>query len=225
MLDWQSEASRKLENTNFSSFEREEVARELASYLEDLFNEARRCGLDEAAAIQNALNELYQDARLGTKLGRARKENIMNDRTKGLWLPGSVILVVTVVCLVICEIFGVQPYIAAHFGSAANYSRVEIYPWLLVLPFLGAASAYFSRRAGSGCALRVTAGIFPVLVFFVGIVIVVPLSFGINGVKATAETFPSLAAGVLSIVVIPGLALLLGVLPFLRDSNANRRIA
>jgi len=225
MRNWEKEVSHALENTKFPASDREEISRELASYLEDLCGDARSRGLDESAATKYALDQLYEDARLGPKLRRARQENIMNDRTKGLWLPGCVSLIAIVICLVVCETLGVRPYIAGHFGSAANYSPVEIFPWLCVLPFLGAASAYFSRRAGSRPALRVTAGISPALVFLTGIVIVVPLSFAINGMPATNAIMPSLGGGILSIVVIPGLTLLLGVLPFLRDSNAKQRIA
>lgn len=225
MTDWHEKARRKLRDTGFPSPEREEIARELVGYLDDLCNEARTGGLDESEAIQRALNELYEDARLGANLRRARKENTMNDRTKGFWLPSFISLVATTVFLVIFESAGLQPYLIGHFGSAMNYSPVELFlPWLCILPFLGGASAYLSRRVGSGRALRLTAGLFPVLVFLAGIIIVVPLDFAINGVRATAAIFPSIAGGVLSMVVFPGVALLLGVLPFLRDSGAGRRL-
>lgn len=226
MPDWKREASRKLKNSGFSSAEHEDVASELAGYLEDLCIDAHSRGLDERAASDSAFGELHNDARLGPKLYRARKEGTMNDRTKGFWLPSFISLVAATVFLVIFESVGLRPYLIGHFGSAMNYSPVEIsLPWLCVLPFLGGASAYLSRRVGSGRALRLTAGLFPVLVFLAGIVIVVPLDFAINGVPATTAIFPSIAGGVLSMVIIPGVALLLGVVPFLRDSNASRRIA
>ena len=226
MADWKSEASRRLEHAKFSDSERDEISRELAGYLEDLCSDARSRGLDERAAVEHAIAELHQDARLGVKLHRARKENTMNDRTKGLWLPGLFSLTASVVSLAIFEIAGLRPDLLGHFGSVVNYSPVMIsLPWLCVLPFLGAASAYFSRRAGCGRALRVAAGIFPVLVFLAAIVVVEPLSFAFIGVPGINAILPAIAAGVLSLVVIPGVALLLGVVPFLRDRNADRRIA
>lgn len=226
MPDWKSEVSRRLEGTKFSASERDAVSSELAGYLEDLSKESCASGGNESAAIQGALDELHEDAGLGANLHRARKENTMNDRTKGLWLPSFISLVAATVFFVIFESVGLGMHLVGHFGSAANYSRVEIsLPWLCVLPFLGAGSAYLSRRAGSGRALRVTAGLFPVLVFLAGMLIVVPLDCAINGVPATNAILPGLAGAVWSMVVIPGVALVLGVLPFLRNSNASQRIA
>ncbi len=99
------------------------------------------------------------------------------------------------------------------------YSYLTIYvPWLCVLPFLGAAGAYWSRRAGSSRAIQVAAGVFPVLVFLAIFLVICPFSFAFDGLPAAG----SLAAAVVSWVVIPGGALLLGVLPFLRSSSVTR---
>ena len=226
MRDWYIEASRKLEDSKFSTAEREEISRELAGYLDELCSDARHRGLDESVAIQCALDELYQDARLGTKLRRARKENIMNDRTKGFWLPGLLSLVGSIVFFAIFEIAGLHPYRVGDFSSAVNHFRVTIFlPWLCILPFLGAASAYFSRRAGSGRTLRVVAGLLPVLGFLTGFVLVIPLVFAVNGMPGINAILPAVAAGTLSMVVLPGIALLLGVVPFLRSVDASRRAA
>ncbi len=226
MPDWLREAWRKLAGSKFSAEERDDISRELAGYLDDLCTDARSRGLDESAATERAFAELHHDARLGSKLYRARKENPMhlNDRTKGFWLPGLLSLVASVVLLAIFQIVGLRPRLVGHFGSVVNYFPVMIsLPWLCVLPFLGAASAYFSRRAGRGRALRVTAGVFPALVFLAAILVVVPLSFGISGVPGINAILPAIATGALSWAVIPGAALLLGVLPFLRSAAARHR--
>lgn len=148
----------------------------------------------------------------------------MNYRTKGFWLPGLLSLVGTVVFFAIFDGAGLRPYLAGHFGSSVNHFPVTIFlPWLCVLPFLGAASAYFSRRAGGGRALRVVAGLLPVLGFLAGFALVIPLVLAINGMPGIKAILPAIAAGVLSMVLIPGAALFLGVLPFL--GSAPRRLA
>lgn len=226
MPDWEREAQRRLERTKFPAADREEVARELADYLENLCSDARARGLDESAAIQCTLDELHNDARLGSKLYRARKERTMNNRTKGFWLPGLLSLVGSIVFFAIFEIAGVRPYPAGNFGSPVNHFPVNIFlPWLCVLPFLGAASAYFSRRAGSGRTLRVVAVLLPVLGFLSGFVVAIPLVFAVNGMPGINAILPALAAGMLSMVVAPGVALLLGVVPFIRDCSVRPRIA
>lgn len=87
MPDWSREVRGVLAKGKFSSIEREEISRELAGYLEDLYSDARNRGLDERAAIEHAIAELHEDARLGPHLRRARKENTMNDRTKVFGFP------------------------------------------------------------------------------------------------------------------------------------------
>ena len=226
MRDWHIETSRILARAKFSAAEREEISLELDGYLDDSCSDARTRGLDERSAIEQGITELNQDPRLGAKLRRARKENTMNDRTKAFWLPGLLSLVGSIVFFAIFDAAGLHPYRAGDFSSSVNHFRVTIFlPWLCVLPFLGAASAYFSRRAGSGRTLRVVAALLPVLGFLTGFVVAIPLVFAVNGMLGINATLPAIAAGVLSMVVIPGVGLLLGVVPFLRDSNERQRIA
>ena len=198
MPDWNSEVSRELKNAGFSPAECAEISRELGDHLDDLYESLRRDGLDDSAARDRALTELHEDPRLGLHLRRAREENIMNDRTKGFLLPGLLSLVGSVVFFAIFDAAGLHPYRAGDFSSSVNHFRVTIFlPWLCVLPFLGAASAYFSRRAGSGRTLRVVAGLLPVLGFLTGFVLVVPLVFAVNGMPGIKAIVPAIAAGVL----------------------------
>ncbi len=231
MPDWEREAQRRLENTKFPATDREEVARELAGYLDDLYHDARSRGLDESAATKCAVAELYEDARLGPKLRRARQEGTMNDRTKRLWLPGCIILLASALALALFDFAGFSPYFprawASNVGAEPflHYSLMIYLPWLCVLPFLGAAGAYWSRRTGSGPALRIAVGIFPAFVFLATFLVWVPICVAIDALPPAKIFLPAFAGLILSWVVIPGAALLLGVLPFLRGSRAQRRIA
>ena len=225
MPDWNSEVSRELKNAGFSPAECAEISRELGDHLDDLYESLRRDGLDDSAARDRALTELHEDPRLGLHLRRAREENIMNDRTKGFLLPGLLSLVGSVVFFAIFDAAGLHPYrVVGDFSSSVTHFQVNIFlPWLCVLPLLGAGSAYFSRRAGSGRTLRLVAGLLPVLGFLTGFVAAIPFVFAVNGMPGINAILPAIAGGMLSLVVIPGAALLLGVVPFLRSAAASRR--
>jgi hypothetical protein len=234
MRDWRAEASRKLADSRLSAAEREEVSRELAGHLQDLCDAARSNGQDEDAATQRAAAELHEDKHLGTHLYRARKENAMNlnDRVKHLWLPGLTMMLASAVTLAMFQIAGLRPYFQTVWfrGDSMTphsvYSYLTIYvPWLCVLPFLGAAGAYWSRHVGSGRAARLTVGLFPALVFLAIFLVFVPASLAMGTLPPAEAFIPAFAGLIVSWVVIPGAALLLGVLPFLRSSGVARRTA
>lgn len=231
MNDWRNQVQRELADANFSRAEREEISREIANHLEDLYESARRDGLDDSAARARALAELHEDPRLGLHLRRARKENSMNfnERTKRLWLPGLTILLSSAACLAIFQTAGLRPYFQTVWFrgdsiiSNSVYSYLTIYvPWLCVLPFFGAAGAYWSRRAGSRRPVQVVAGLFPVFVFLAIFLVVVPFRFAFEGLPGGNWYFGDVLAAVASWVLIPGAALFLGVLPFLCKRGAQQ---
>jgi hypothetical protein len=212
MPDWEREAQRRLENTKFPGADREEVARELAGYLDDLCSESRAGGADESSAIAGAARELHEDPHLGAHLYRVRLEDKMNDRTKRLWLPGMTTLFATVIVGTLVQLL---------LGS----SQLTYFLWFYSLVFIAAAGANGSRRAGSGRMLQAAAGLFPVILFFAAFVgvevakregtllVLAPSALFLRGVYFFFLL--GFNGGVLSLVIIPGAALLLGVLPFL----------
>lgn len=229
--DWRKEVSRKLANSKLSVAEREEISRELAGYLEDLCRDAPSHNLDDFAAMQIAAAELHEDKHLGATLYRARKENAMNDRTKQLWLPALTTLLASIAALTIFEIAGFSIYFPhfwnARFGSTDVWLRYSFFiyvPWLCVLPFLGGAGAYWSRRAGSTRAASIVAGIFPASVFLATFVVFVPVALAAGTLPPAKIFLPALAGQILSWVIIPGAALLLGILPFVCVDGAPRRL-
>jgi hypothetical protein len=225
--DWGKEASRKLAAAKFSPSEREEVSRELSGYLEDFCDDACNSGLDNDVAIERASAELYEDKKLGAKLFRARRGGTMNDRTKQLWLPALTILLASVALLATFDFAGFHAYygvlwLRGPVSPRAAYWRFSIYNvWLLVLPFLGAAGAYWSRRAGSNRTLQAAVGLSPLLVFLAAFAAMVHFSFALDGVPPAKTLLPALAVAAIRWVVIPGVALLLGVLPFLWGSGSR----
>ncbi len=240
MNDWRNQVRRKLARARFSAAERAEISRELADHLDDLYESLRRDGLDDSAARARAFAELHEDPRLGLHLRRARKENPMNlnERTKCLWLPGIAMIVASGAVLQILkraiysEYFA-HVHIAPGYAGSHNWilTRVLAYReasllvyvfWLFLLPFLGAAGAWWARRAGSGRTLQLATGFFPLILF-------VTVLAGVLGGEATfpfdftyvflpPRVFPMIGGFsdlLLSWMVIPGAALFLGVLPFL----------
>ncbi|MGH9710581.1 MAG: hypothetical protein ACRD37_08540, partial [Candidatus Acidiferrales bacterium] len=148
----------------------------------------------------------------------------MNDRTKQLWLPGLTMLLATMALLRISQLSALHPYYGVLFlrlsaSHPTPYWHVAMYnPWLCVLPFLGAAGAYWARRAGSGRAIQSAVGLFPLLVFVASFLAIRHFRL------AEVLTLKWAAVDMLNGIAIPGVALLLGILPFLRRSSAHRRM-
>lgn len=244
MPDWIQQTSRKLAGSKFSPSEREEVSRELAGYLDDLCADSRVNNAGEPSATACATRELNEDPRLGEHLYRARKENNMNDRTKQLWLPGIALMFVAAVTLALFQLAALwtfRAYAVAPHGhnlpdlmswlmKYRSAALIVYLAWLYVLPFLAAAGAWWSRRAGSSRAMQVASGLFPLVLFlaiFVGQCMVsregTSLLFLAIDALPPAHLFfmflPSSGSLFVSWVVIPAGALLLGVLPFLLVSQ------
>jgi len=256
MRDWREEASRRLADSRLSAAEREEISRELAGHLEDLCDDARSRSQDDFTATKTAAVQLYEDKHLGAHLYRARREGIMNDRTKQLWLPALTILLASAALLAAFQVLALGLYHALAptpiAGSLSMHART--YPelvrnamrhesaalmiyfgWLGTLPFLGALGAYWSRRAGSSRSLQITTALFPLVLFlaiFVGQQDVgqrgTSLSFLAMDALPPAHIFfmfLSVSANLLlNWVLIPGAALLLGILPFLCGSSMGHRL-
>jgi hypothetical protein len=253
MPDWEREAQRRLKNTKFPSAGREEVARELAGYLDDACERAEGEGLSESAALRSASAELHEDPRLGAHLYHARQEGNMNDRTKQLWLPGITMLFASAVLEVLIQFvsFHFSHHVVLHENGGTmsmyvlmgqNPMMLACFAWLCLLPFIGAAGAYWSRRACAGRAFQAAAGLFPALLCFAVFVgEEVARAEGTMEVHLAFYLFgPSNAPGPFSwsriehslswSVVFPCAALLLGVLPFLlrpakRSHEVNSPVA
>ncbi len=253
MPDWHREVLRRLARSKLSAVEREEIARELAGYLEDYCQNARNSGLQESAAVQAAYAELDEDKRLGAHLRRARKEHSMNvnARTRQFWLPAVTVFLASACVLAVFHAVAVLAYRAygPEAGTVHTYAGLVqsvmwhnnaawmLYlAWLYVLPFLGAAGAYWSRREGAGRPMRIAAGLFPALLFtaiFLGQLEATQkgASFPFLSMFPLPPShlfFPFLSDAVslfFSWVLIPCAALLLGILPSLRGSTPRQDAA
>lgn len=224
MRDWNVLVRERLNGRGLTDAQQDEVAAELAAHLEDLYEHERNLGATEAEAIFRALNEVDNWRQLSRDISRTRKmEGQMNYRTRSLWLPGLATLTVAMGALAIImghrtNRFYFEPRVY-WYGSMAV---VQIYlPWLAILPLIGGLGAYLSRLAGGNLKTRLAAATFPALVtlalFCPGIVVA--------AVTQHRSSWPILPVAFLVMasnwVLLPGVALTLGALPFLRDAASQ----
>ncbi len=135
----------------------------------------------------------------------------MNVRTRTFWVPALVSLTAAMACLTISTLCGLEPRFVAR--GWATY--VAYIPWLLSLPLCGAAGAYLSRRGGGERRTCLAAGLFPMIAMasLVGFLTV----FGkFAYAKPQWVYFPM---ALLFVSILPGIALLLGTVPFAKGSR------
>ena len=142
----------------------------------------------------------------------ARKN--MNSRTRTYWLPALVSLTAAMACLTISTLGGLEPRFVAR--GWATY--VVYIPWLLTLPLCGAAGAYLSHRAGGERRTRIAAGLFPVI----AMTILVGFLTLIGKFVFAKPQWLYFSIALLFGVILPGLALLLGAVPFAKASRLQK---
>jgi len=131
----------------------------------------------------------------------------MNRTTKHFWLPGLVSLTAAMGSLMILILISLQP----RFLGRSPLQMV-ILPWLIVLPFCGAAGAYLSGRLGAGLRARLVAGLFPTIVLFALSTILILTRLVVIARPQWWNGSVALAVG----IILPSVSLLLGTMPFLR---------
>jgi hypothetical protein len=213
--NWKVLVRERLGSLNITPAQQEEVVAELSAHLEDLYEEGRAQGLGESEAVERALDEVADWGSLSQKIRRAKQEDNMNQRTRTLWLPGLVSLTSAMAFLMILQASGVQP----HFIWMRSGPPLELYtPWLVAHPLFGAMGAYLSRRAGGDRRACLAAGLFPSITMLALCCVGVSVKLITDRAALQIPLFAILAQlGVW--IVLPGLALLIGALPFLNASK------
>ena len=132
----------------------------------------------------------------------------MNHRTRSLWLPALITLLGASVSLAVMQFLGMQPRLAWIGRLAMTF----YWPWLATLPFLGAFGAYLSQRAQGATRARLAAGLSPALVMLIVMCLILPWGLAIDGLDFFRLV--AFGLGLANWVVLPGVALLVGALPF-----------
>ncbi|HSZ00398.1 MAG TPA: hypothetical protein VK788_12935 [Terriglobales bacterium] len=211
--DWKVLVRERLLPLGLPEQEEQQVVAELAAHLEDCYEEQIETGVSESAACETKLNELFETRRLAKNIQRAKyKEELMNPRTKQLWLPSLVSLTAAMGSLMILILISLQP----RFLGRSPLQMVLL-PWLALLPFCGAAGAWLSRRGGADLVARVVSGLFPMIVLFslVGTLIVTRL------IVLARPHLPFISIWIALGIILPSAALLIGAAPFLKATKSK----
>ena len=146
------------------------------------------------------------------------ESNHLGRRTRTALLPGLATFFGTSMSLLVCEFFGMHPQMIWMGPAATGHNALMLYwPWIASLPLFGATGACLSQRAHGTLPARLAAGLSPALIMLTVMALLLPFGLAIDGL----HFFQLVAFGLALInwVAIPAAALLLGALPFLRESN------
>jgi hypothetical protein len=214
--DWPAIVHRHLASARIDERRRREISVELAAHLEDACDAARRSGSTEAEAIARAMEHVPDWASLAVAVERsADEESTMTRQARTVLVPGTTML------------------LAAATGMSLVFSWMPAERWLdprwqvhaltagltfLFYLLLGAIGAAWSRHVGGTPGERLAAGLFPLALHMA----VAGLGVGEDMLSALSRGAAGRHLGVnilnmiLVMLVAPGVALLLGGLPFTR---------
>lgn len=199
------------------------IVSELAAHLEETYEAARARGLMHEAAVAFTLQEVRSWRVLAHDIARARsKENFMTNRVRTLWLPAMANLLAAMLLLMTMQRLGVQPHLIWVNAIDGKFALVFYFPWLIALPFFGAAGAYLSRCSQGGIFARLTAALSPALALIALICLIAPWGLLIDGLSIYRSVL--IAGGLLTWGVLPACALLIGALPFLSGNLRSKTL-
>lgn len=145
----------------------------------------------------------------------------MNHRTKSIWIPGLITLIITSAALAVLQACRVQPHVT---WLRAGVGLVFYTPWLIAQPAFGAIGAYLSRRAGGDRCARLLSGLFPSLMMLAAFAVILGVGLALRLIRISdfpPELWPVVGAHFAVWVAIPALALALGALPFVGVSEVQ----
>jgi hypothetical protein len=215
MPDWEALVGERLADGSLAPEERREVIAELAGHLEETFEQLRRQGLSEQAAIEGALSQVRNWQSLRRKIQKARvKEDVMTDRVKQVWLPGFLTLFLSMMLLMLIQFIGPKPLVLSPHGWRVMAPMAVIYvPWLICLVPIGGMGAYLSSRAGASRRGTFVSIAFPVLPYFVFFIVAFPVCVILDDHVAHNVVLSALWVGLVAWVVLPATALFAGGFP------------
>jgi hypothetical protein len=212
--DFKKLVSEQMSDLNLPPHAKDQVIAELAAHLED--SKDAEAALD--AVSWQKLKHAIEHAKC--------KEGVMNTRTKSLWLPGFVSLTAAVLFMSSEELLLTHDSSFYFMDRSLRPSHlISGLPfwfycgWLFALVLCGALGAFLSRRNGGTRAARMVAGVFPALVMFLLCGFVIPVSALFERNVYVFRHPAGLGLGILIWAAAPGLALLLGASPFLKDQK------
>jgi hypothetical protein len=227
--DWKAIVAENLKESGLNLPAPDEVADELAAHLEDRYEQLLAQGIRDTEAYRLVLRETQDWRELADNIKRTqRREDSMNHRTKILWLPGLVsfatasILLMTLQRLIslrpelllpLERVTGLHPTLWWKDQADAIYLC-----WWVLLPLCGAAGAFLSRRSGGSRLACAAASLFPSIVMLGIFCFVLPVSSVIEKNNFIMRHPLYFLLAMVNWIMVPGLALILGALPFFRQA-------
>lgn len=218
MRDWSALVHRHLASVRVDERRHREICAELAGHLEDAYAAALRSGCTETEAMARAMERVPDWGALAVAVERsADEDSIMTRQARTVLLPGTTMLVAaaTGMSLVVSST-PADRWLDPRWQTHALAAGLALLFYLL----LGAIGAAWSRRVGGSPGERLAAGLFPLSLHMavaglgVGEDMLYALSSGAGGRHLSINIINM----ILVMLVAPGAALLLGVLPFARRS-------
>jgi hypothetical protein len=214
MRDWNSLVEQRLGNLKLPEAQREEVVAELAAHLEDLGEEKSEQEVFKQEPTATALYETTDWSRLTRNIQNAKQEPFfMNNRSRSFWLPA----LVTFFSMQISWAILVRTSLYERMSSSSVH---PLFVFLGALPFFGALGAYLSRRGGGNRVVRMAVGVFPSVAMFCLMALIFPVGLLVDQPSVSAH-WARICISILIAAVVSGLALLVGTLPFLGNSESQ----
>ncbi len=213
----------------------EEILRELGDHVEDSVVALEADGILPEEALRDTLDSVSDWPELRKEILRAETvKGAMNCRTKVLWLPALSAIAMSSGLLALFQCAGLVPrfyWLSKGWGSYLFFTFY--FPWLILLPIIGAVAAFLSQRAQGRVIHRLLAALAPPL-GMLGLFLISPfITLAIytvmsllhyRHVQSSFSLFQFLTAFLVcfvSWVLLPALALLIGAAPFLRKGNRS----
>src|SRR5579863_893401 len=138
MKDWQETVREHLEACRLPREMRDDVVIELATHLAEAYADARALGLDDAEAVEQALQEAGDWNVLAVNIAHStyEEEPSMNNRTKSFWLPALASFTTASLFLLALTKISMQPQSLVRLNSGLG--RSFYFGWLVAQIFFGA---------------------------------------------------------------------------------------
>jgi hypothetical protein len=143
----------------------------------------------------------------------AQRGDPTNDHVKRLWLSVTVTWLGTILSLVVLERID-HPELILRGPIPVGFPL----PGLATLILVGAAGACLAQRANAPRKTRLVVATSPALLLGIVMLVLLPWRVALERYPWALHFFATYAV---NLAVVPGLALLLGALPFLRQPSAN----
>lgn len=208
MPDWRAYAREHLGSFGAARAQEEIVLHELVAHLEENYAALLAQGVPEEEAFSRTCERAGDWEELRRGIISAKQEGMMNDRVRRIWVPGLVTLLSSCTLMGLLQWVGARP-IFLHPGEPRGV--VFYLPWLFLLPLIGAAGGYLSRRAQGSVLRAYLAASFPAVALGAFLLLLFPLAFVLDRQVPLQIQATSFAAVMFSWVVLPAIAMCVGV--------------